>query len=60
MPKRVLNEEEKKKRRNKKAQERRKRRELERRKKKKPKLPTHLLVSSLAAPKMVMTMSPLK
>jgi hypothetical protein len=33
---------------------------LERRKKKKPKLPTNLLVSSLAAPKMVTTMSPIK
>jgi hypothetical protein len=33
---------------------------LEGRKKKKPKLPTHLLVSSLAAPKTVMMMSPIK
>jgi hypothetical protein len=33
---------------------------LERRKKKKPKFPTHRLVSSLATPKMVTTMSPIK
>jgi hypothetical protein len=33
---------------------------LERRKKKKPKFPTHPLVSSLVAPKMVTMMSPTK
>jgi hypothetical protein len=33
---------------------------LERRKKKKPKLPTHRLVSSLAAPKMEMMMCPIE
>jgi hypothetical protein len=33
---------------------------LERIKKKKPKLPTHPLMNSLAAPKMVTTMSPIK
>jgi hypothetical protein len=33
---------------------------LERRKKKKPKLPTHRLVSSLAAPKMEIMISPIK
>jgi hypothetical protein len=42
-----------------KREERRKRREA-RKKKKKPKLPTHLLVSSLASPKMEMMMSPIK